>query len=59
MAYKRKTADEYTVQGFYCNGWEDLTTEETRREAKERLKEYRENAPGVYRLVKRRVKIAE
>ena len=59
MAYKRKTKDEFIVQGNYGygHGFEDECTEETRKEAKERLREYRENAPGVYRLVVRRVKI--
>jgi hypothetical protein len=60
MAYKRKTEDEYIVQGNYnCGyGWEDVTAESTRKEAKERLKEYRENEPQYpHRLIKRRVKI--
>jgi hypothetical protein len=60
MAYKRKTQDEYTVQGNYNSGdgWEDLTSETTRKEAKERLKEYRENEPQYsHRLIKKRVKV--
>lgn len=59
MTYTRKTKDEYIVQGNYGygQGFEDECTEETRKEAKERLKEYRENAPGVYRLIVRRVKL--
>jgi hypothetical protein len=60
MAYKRLTEDEYTVQGNYNSGdgWEDLTSEATRKEAKERLKEYRENEPQYsHRLIKRRVKV--
>lgn len=59
MAYQRKTEDEYTVQGNYSQGWEDLTTETTRTEARARLKEYREHEPQYqHRLIKRRVKIA-
>jgi hypothetical protein len=60
MAYKRLTQDEYIVQGNYNydNEWEDLTAESTRKEAKKRLKEYRENEPQYsHRLIKRRVKI--
>lgn len=59
MAYVRKTKDEYIVQGNYGygHGFEDECAEETRKEAKERLKEYRENGNGSYRIVKRRVKI--
>lgn len=58
--YKRKTKDEYEVQGNYGygHGWEMVTCEETRKGAKERLKEYRDNDPGnPYRLVHKRVKI--
>ena len=59
MAYVRKTKDEYIVQGNYGygHGFEDECSEETRKEALERLKEYRDNAPGIYRLIVRRVKI--
>lgn len=45
------------VQGHY-NGWEDLTqadnTVEGRRAMKADLKAYRDNAPGKYRIIKRR-----
>jgi hypothetical protein len=58
MAYKRLTEDEYTVQSNNGYGWEDVTSETTRKEAKERLKEYRENEPQYsHRLIKRHVKI--
>ena len=58
MAYKRLTRDEYTIQGNYGQGWEDVTAEDTRPEAKNRLKEYRENEPQyAHRLIKRRVRI--
>jgi hypothetical protein len=57
--YKRKTTDEYAIQGNYGQGFEDVTTETTRKEAKERLKEYRENEPQYsHRLIIRRVKIS-
>jgi len=44
---------EYDVQGNYGYGWEAVTCEETRREALKRLREYRENEPGVPFRVKR------
>jgi hypothetical protein len=36
---------EYIISGNYGQGWEELHTEETLAEAKQRLKEYRENEP--------------
>ena len=57
MAYVRKTIDTWEIQGFYYGSWEMVTTETSRKEAKERLKEYRENAPMAYRIVKKREKI--
>lgn len=45
----------FIVQGSYGYGWEDLTAEDTRSEARDRLREYRENEPGTpHRLIKRR-----
>lgn len=58
--YIRKTRDEYAVQGYYGHtyGWEDVCTEETRKEAWQTLKEYRENELGTpFRIKKRRVKL--
>ena len=46
MAYKRKTKDMFDVMGLYSGTWEPVTCEESWKEAKERLKEYRENEPG-------------
>lgn len=58
MGYKRKTADEYEVHGLYSMGWEAVTVEDNRSQARERLKEYRENELGTaFKIVKRRVKI--
>jgi len=57
--HKRKTRDEYQVHGCYAHGWEEVTAEDTRAEAKQRLKEYRENEPGTaFRLVRKRVPLA-
>jgi hypothetical protein len=48
---------EHIVQGNYgCHGWEDETCEDTRKEALQRLREYRENGLGSYRLIRRRVR---
>jgi len=56
--YKRKTIDEYEIQGYYGQGWECVTTEETRKEAKEQLDCYRKNEIfNAHRIVKKRVKI--
>jgi hypothetical protein len=60
MAYKRKTEDEYQIQGNYGygHGFECVTTEETWKAAKEQIKCYRENEPGVpFRIVHKRVKL--
>ena len=47
--------NEYTVQGYYGGKWEDLTASLDHKEARNDLKAYRENAPGAYRLITRRV----
>lgn len=60
MPRQRKTRDEWTIQGNYGygHGWEDLCSEDNRKEARERLKEYRDNEPGTpHRIEKRRVRI--
>ena len=60
--YKRKTRDEYQIQGYYGDtyGYEEVCSEETWSAAKQTLKDYRENEPGIsFRIVKKRVKIEE
>ncbi len=57
MAYVRKTRDVFEVRGDYGygHGFECVTAEESRREALARLREYRQNEPGVpFKLVKTR-----
>ena len=49
-------AYEYEVQGNYGQGWEMVTTEDSLVEAKQRLKEYRENEPYPFKIVKKRVR---
>lgn len=57
MAYERKTIATWELQLNYGYGWEYTLTEYTRKEARERLKEYRENQPQYpARLVKKRVR---
>ena len=46
---------EFIIQGNYGYGWEDEHCEDTMKEARQRLREYRENGPGAYRLIRRRV----
>lgn len=53
--YIRKTRDIFELMGNYGCGWEYITEEETQTEARRRLAEYRENAPGYpYKIVKKR-----
>lgn len=62
MARKRKTRDVWEVRGNYGygHGWECVTAEVTRKEALARLREYRENEPGVpFKLVKTREEIID
>lgn len=52
----KKYVTEYTVQGNYGNGWEDLTTSEKYKEAKDDLKSYRLNESKiVFKIIKRKV----
>lgn len=60
MARTRTTRDIWDVRGDYGygHGFETVTAEETLSEARARLREYRENEPGVcFKLVKTREKI--
>lgn len=57
MAKERKTVDVYVIESLYPGGygWEYDTCETDRKEAKQRLKEYRENSPYPVRMRKRRI----
>ena len=65
MAYVRKTYDEWEIHqqtgsGDHRGGWEVVTTESTRADARRSLREYRENQPELaVRTVKRRVRIEQ
>jgi len=50
---QRVTVSVYELQGQYGHGWETLCTESTRREARERKREYTENEGGNYRIVRK------
>ena len=54
-----KTQIVHIVQKNYGQGWEDVTAEETRKEALARLREYRENEAAPFRLIQRREKRPE
>ena len=57
MAKKQnKYSYVFVIQGNYGYGWDDLTEEETYKEAREQLKCYNENEPNVFhRKIQRRV----
>jgi len=40
-------SDEYDIEGDYGFGWEMVTCEATFAEARERVREYRDNEPGI------------
>jgi len=57
MAYTRKTVDEYQVHGNYGQGWEEVCSETTRKDARQRLREYRENEPQYpHKLIVKRIR---
>jgi hypothetical protein len=64
VTYQRKTRDVFELQGDYGfgDGFECLTTETTRKAARERLREYHENdsraASTSYKIVRKREPIA-
>ena len=57
--YKRKTRDRWDLMSNYGYGWECECSDYTYAEAKQTLKEYRENGKGAYKLEKHREKIEE
>jgi len=58
--YVRKTVDEFDIIQFTeLRRWEVVTTGTSRKEARELVKDYRDNQPGAYRIVVRRVKRSE
>jgi hypothetical protein len=57
--YKRKTRDVYIIMANYGYGWEEECQADTLPEAKQNLKEYRENGGGQYKLKIKRERIEE
>jgi len=45
MPNVRKTRDYWAIQQYTEQGWEDVHTVDSWREARQSLKEYRENQP--------------
>lgn len=54
---QRLTRDSFELEGNYGHGWELLCAEGTRKEARQRMREYMENAPCPLRIVKRRERV--
>lgn len=59
MQYQRKTRDRWDIMTNYGYGWECECSEYTYKEAKQTLKEYRENIRGSVKLEKHREKLEE
>ena len=58
LVRQRKTRDEWQLHANYGQGFEHEISEDSWKEMRDRLKEYRENAPEYqYKAVKRRVKL--
>lgn len=58
MKYIRKTVDEYHIQGFYFGQWETVTIDETLKDARQMLKDYRDNERNTcFRIIKKRERI--
>lgn len=58
MAYQRKTRDEYVLLGNWGYGWDEVLTEDSYKDIRQRYKEYLENDHrAIYRIQKRRVPI--
>ena len=59
MAYTRKTRDEYQIHQYTGCDWEEVCAADTWREAREHLKEYRENQPEYpVKAIKRRITLS-
>lgn len=60
MSYIRKTKDVYILLSNYGYGWEEEIEEETFKDIKQRLKEYKENCPQYsFTYKKRREKLTQ
>lgn len=53
-----KTELEYQIHGLYNGQWEEVTAEVTYQAARQTLRDYRENEPGIpFKIVSKRIKI--
>lgn len=59
MAYIRKTRDRWDIMTNYGYGWECECSEYTWTEARQTVKEYRENTNAAIRIEKHREQIKE
>lgn len=57
MEYERKTKDIYILMSNYGYGWEEELEEDTHEEIRQRIKEYRENTNGQFKIKRKRVPI--
>ena len=53
---QRITKTVYVIQGNYGQGFEDENEEDNLTDGRRSLREYRENGPGVYKMVRRLVR---
>ena len=57
LTRRPKTQTLYVVQGNYGHGWEDLTASADHKEARDNLRDYRQNDTAPTRLITRRCPI--
>lgn len=57
MGYERKTKDVYILLSNYGYGWEEEIEEDTYKEIRQRIKEYRENTNGQFKIKRKRIPI--
>lgn len=55
MTRVTKYLTAHVLQGQYGTRWEDVTEEDSRKEILIRLREYRDNEPYPFRVIRRRV----
>ena len=56
MSYQRKTADTYILLTIYGYGWGEELEESSRREIRQRAREYLANTTAQIKILKRRIK---
>jgi hypothetical protein len=52
--HERKTIDWFYIMGMYEGGEEELTVESNMKDARQRLREYRDNEPQYRHWIKKR-----